>query len=76
MEEDKFTATQVGALIERLEGKFQFVLDIVVPLKNDMVEVKERLSKVETRLTGVEDAVRIAIPNLVQRVSHLESKAG
>ena len=69
----QFSATEVGALIERFDFKLSIVAERVGTLCEDMVEVKERLTGVETRLTGIEDAVRV---NILPRISHLEKKAG
>jgi len=75
---DTFTAREVGALIERLENKFQSVsegLAILMPLRNDMAEVKDRLSAVENRLFAVETVIRLEIPSIKKRGSTLESKS-
>ena len=75
-EEENFTPGRVASLIEGLRGEFKVVLDVILPLRQDMVEVKERLSAVETRVGSLEDVVRVAIPNLATRVERLETKAG
>lgn len=78
MVKDTFTAREVGALIERLENKFQSVsegLAILMPLRNDMAEVKDRLSAVENRLFAVETVIRLEIPSIKKRGSTLESKS-
>jgi len=74
--EDKFTAREVGVLIEDLKSQFQIVAEVVAPLPERLSAVEERLAVVETRLTSVEDVIRAAIPNLSKRVSRLEIKAG
>ena len=74
--EDKFTAREVAVLVEDLRGEFRAVAEGLIPLREDMADVKNRLEKVEKRLTGVEDAVRVAIPSLTQRVARLETRAG
>ncbi len=76
MKEESFTSNQVTAIIESLRGEFRAVAEVVVPLREDMIEVKERLTKVEMELIQVKDAVHIAIPSLTKRVERLESKAG
>ncbi len=63
-EKDTFTARQVAALLEDVRGEFRSVSEVVLPLREDMAEVKDRLTRVEERLIGVEDAVRLAIPDL------------
>ena len=64
--EDKFSAREVGVLIEDLRGGFRAVSEVVVPLREDMAEVKQRLTGVEERLTAVEDALRVGLtfPNV------------
>ena len=66
--EDNFTAREVAVLVEDLRSEFRTVAEVVLPLREDMAEVKERLGKVEDavsvlqlvvkdvcgRLTGVE----------------------
>ena len=76
MEEDKFTAREVATLIEDLRSEFKVVLDVVVPLREDMLEVKERLSALETRMLSLEDVVRLAIPDHAKRLSRIESHLG
>ena len=80
MKDDNFTPSQVGTLLEDMNTKIQLLYEVVVPLRQDMTEVKERLDKidfglerVEIRLGSVEDAIRL---NLVPRITRLESKAG
>ena len=76
MNEKEFTAREVAVLVERLEGKFQFALDILVPLREDMSEVKERLTSVEERLGRVDDGLRVGFPSINARLSALEAKVG
>ena len=75
MKEENFTSNQVATLVESLRSEFQAVAEVVVPLREDMMEVKERLTRVETELSHVKDAVRIAIPSLNKRVERLEKSA-
>ena len=67
--EDKFTAREVGVLIESLRSEFHVVAEVVAPLPERLLAVEERLSAVENKLTSVEDVIRSAIPNLSKRVS-------
>ena len=76
MKEENFTASQVAALIEDLQGQFQVVVEVISPLPDRLEKIEERLEKVEMRLTGVEDAVKIAIPSLTKRVDRFEKKIG
>ena len=72
--EDKFTAREVAVLIEDLRGEFRAVSEVVFPLREDMIEVKERLSALETKVQSLDDVVRLAIPDHAKRISRLESK--
>ena len=76
---DDFSAREVAVLVKELKSEFRTVAEGVVsllPLREEMVEVKERLSAVENRLIVCEDAVRIGMPDLYKRVTRLESKVG
>ena len=79
MKEENFTPGQVGTRLEGMDKKIDLIAESVGSLQGDMTEVKERLTKVETRLINVEDAVRVAIrvaiPSLAKRVDRLESKS-
>ena len=74
-EKDTFTAREVAAFLEDMRGEFRSVSEVVLPLREDMAEVKDRLTRVEERLIGVEDIVRLAIPDLNRKVPRLETKA-
>ena len=74
--EDKFTSGEVAALLEELRGDFRGVAEVVIPLREDMAEVKERLTAVEGRLVRVEDGLRVGFSSLDKRVSALEAKVG
>lgn len=76
MANDQFSAREVAVLIENLENKFNVVLETVIPLRNDMAEVKERLTSVEQKLTSVEDVIRVAFPAINNRFSRIEAKLG
>ena len=70
--EDKFTAREVGVLIEQLRSEFRTVSEVVLPLREDMIEVKEGLSRVEIDLRSIKDA----LPNTFKRISRIETKLG
>ena len=69
-EKDVYTPTEVGVLVESFQSQMSFVSERVGTLCEDMTEVKGRLSAVETRLTSLEDVVRLTLP----RITKLESK--
>ena len=73
---ERFTAREVGVLVEELRSEFRVVSEVVLPLREDMAEVKDRLSAVESRLTSLEDVVRLSIPDHNRRITRLETKAG
>ena len=73
---EHYTSTEVGTMIENLEGKFQAVIDVVAPLREDMADVKIRLTAVETEVRGLKDVVRVAIPSIYHRLDKIETKIG
>lgn len=75
-EKEVFTPREVAALVEDLRGEFRAVAEVVLPLRKDMIDVKERLSAVEFGLRTLTDAFRVEFPALKSRVSALESKVG
>ena len=74
--EDKYTAREVAALIEDLRSEFRTVSEVVIPLREDMMEVKERLSSLETEVRSLKDVIRIAIPDHAKRLTRIESHLG
>lgn len=74
--EDNFTAREVAVLIEELRGEFRAVSGVVFPLREDMIEVKERLSSLEVKVQSLNDVVRLAIPDHAKRISRIETKLG
>ena len=75
-EDERFSKTEVGSLIEAFRSDVSVIAEKVDDLSSRMGRVEERLEGVETKLLGVEDAVRIALPDHERRISRLESKAG
>ena len=73
---DAYTPTEVGALIESLRSDFRLVSEGLLALRKDMDDVKERLSKLETRVQRLEDAVRVSLPSITVRLTNLEAKVG
>ena len=67
-----FSATEVGTLVERFSSELTLVSERVGTLCEDMIDVKAKLSSLETETRSVKDAVRLTLP----RISRLESKAG
>lgn len=74
--ENSFTPAQVGALIENIEKKIDTALEILSPIREDVNGLKEDNAEIKERLTRIEDAVRISVPDLNKRVSKLEAKVG
>ena len=80
--EKTFSNTEVGVLIEDLKSSFNVVAEETRGLSDRMGRVEDRLTCVEEGLSVVKievqslkDVVRIALPNLSQRVATLEAKA-
>ena len=78
-----FSSTEVGVLIEDLKSSFNVVAEETRGLSDRMGSVENRLTRVEDGLSVVKmevlslkDVVRIALPNLSQRITVLESKVG
>ncbi|MBI2167124.1 MAG: hypothetical protein HYU34_02635 [Candidatus Omnitrophica bacterium] len=74
--DDNFTPREVAVLVEELCSEFRTVSEVVRPLREDMADVKERLTTLEFKVQSLDDAVRLSIPGLNKRVSRLEVKAG
>ena len=81
MVQDNFTPSQVAALVESLRSEFRVLAEVIVPVRIDITEMKEkitvigdRFTHVETDVRSIKDAFRIAFPDLTQRVSKLETK--
>ena len=74
--EKAFTATEVGTMFDSLKSEIRIIAEVVVPLREDMIEVKSRLTAVETEVRSLKDVMKIAIPALSQRVTLLETKIG
>ncbi len=69
-EKKSFSATEVGVLIEEFKSGLALIAERVGTVCDDMGEVKERLSNLETETRGLKDAVRLFGP----RITRLESK--
>ena len=83
-EEDRpFSSTEVGALIESFRNDVSAIGEEVSGFGIWRVKIDSRLESIETRLTSVEDAIRVGVAPLIKRVAgleprvtRLESKAG
>lgn len=76
MEKDTFTAREVGALLERLESKFDLLAEGFAPIPEKLEKIEERLSVVEVEVRLLKDAVYVAIPDHAKRIHRIESKLG
>ena len=74
--DENFSASEVGALLERIESKFDTFAEALAPIPDRMLAVEERLTAVESHFMTMEDAVKIALPELFKRVTKLENKVG
>ena len=75
-EDENFTPTQVGALIESFRNDVAIIGEKVDSLELRVSAMDERLERVEDKVTKLDDAVRVALPDLFKRVKTLEIKAG
>jgi len=71
---ESYSSNEVSTLLESLRSEFRSVAEVVLPLREDMADVKTRLSAVETELVALRDVVRVAIPFHERRITKLESK--
>ena len=71
-----YTATEVGTLIESFQSKLGMIAEEVQGFSKWRLKTDSRLERIETRLTCVEDVIRIAIPAHEKRLKKLESKVG
>ena len=70
-----FSGGEVMALIESFENNIKIIAEDTGALREDMTEVKERLTNLETEVRTIKDAVNIAIPSQEIRLKKLETKA-
>lgn len=68
-----FTGTEVGALIESLRGDIALLAEGQIGIREDVAVLKRDVSSINLRLTTVEDAVRISLPDLYARVKALQA---
>ena len=68
----EFTPNKVAALFESLEKGISTIAEDTSALREDMTEVKGRLSTLESDVRELKDAVRVAIPSHEKRISKLE----
>lgn len=76
METPAFTAREVAVLVEELRAEFRTVSEVIIPLREDMAEVKSDISVLKTDVLYLKDAVRVGFPEINRRLSVLESKLG
>ena len=73
---DKYSVTEVGTLIESFQKDLGSVAGEVRGFSDWRGEVNLRLESIEGRLTRIEDAVRVSVPDHSKRLSRLEAKVG
>ena len=73
MEADKYTAGEVAVLVEGLRSDFRAVSEVVIPLREDMIEVKERLTSLENEVRSIKDVLRITLPDHAKRLTRIET---
>ena len=70
---DYLTATETKALFESLHHSIRLIAEDQRTMRQDINILKEDVRDIKTRLTTVEDTLRIAIPDLYVRVKALEA---
>ncbi len=53
MREDHFTPTQVGTLLEAMDKKIDLIAETVIPMKEDITVLKERVSELSSDMRTV-----------------------
>ena len=71
-----FSNNEVMALIEDFRGNIRLIAEDVSSLREDMTEVKDRLSSLEIEIRSLKDVIQVAVPDLTRRVTKLEAKVG
>lgn len=72
MNENNFTPSQVGTILEALDKKINILTESVLPLREDMAEVKTRLSAVEFEVRTLKDVFRVEFPSMRRRIEAVE----
>ena len=67
---NSFSATEVGVLLEDMNTKIGIIAEAVAPLREDMIEVKERLGRIEFDVRVIKDV----IPSMGSRIRKLEAR--
>ena len=64
-----FSNNEVMALVESFKNDIKVIAEDTTSLREDMAEVKDRLSSVETTLKTLDDAVRNTLPDHEKRIA-------
>ena len=70
-----FSATEVGTLLESVDKKIDFITETVIPLREDMADVKTLLTSLGIDVRSIKDVIRIEIPSMRSRIARLETKS-
>jgi len=70
-----FTNGEVMSMFESLQSGIGVVAEGVTALRADVDILKKDVSEIKTRLTSVEDVIKIIIPAHDKRITRLELKA-
>jgi hypothetical protein len=73
-EDRPFTGTEVGTLIKSLRDDISVVAEGVGAIRVDVNILKNDMQDLKRKMITVEDAIRISIPSINNRLSRLEAK--
>lgn len=75
-EDDVFTGTQVGAVLESLRHDMFLMAERLDTVCEDITVMKADIRELKTDMTTVKDVIRLTIPDIASRLTRLETKAG
>ena len=74
-EDRPFTGTEVGAVLESLRNDISAIAEGQVALRADVDILRTDVGEIKDRLVIVEDTIRVSLPDIFRRLTHLEAKS-
>ncbi len=71
-----YSTNEVATLVEDLKGEFRVVAEAVTGLRDDVDNLKDRMSAVELEVRTLKDVIKVELPAMNRRLSSLEAKVG